>query len=128
MIKDRFYYQENVNFSDSETFLFVFEGIRTKAELLDFYNQQLKCPYFGYNWDALKDCLIGLREWIPKKKNAFIHRDITQLKRSELSIYVYILQFVCEFWEQHSELLKVKVYFPKSYQEKVWQILQENEL
>ncbi|WP_416334108.1 barstar family protein [Bacteroides pyogenes] len=43
-------------------------GIRTKAELLDFYNQQLKCPYFGYNWDVLKDCLIGLREWIPKKK------------------------------------------------------------
>ncbi len=43
-------------------------GINNKNELLDELKKKLMFPeYFGFNWDALSDCLKDFH-WIKEKK------------------------------------------------------------
>lgn len=47
--------------------------------------------YFGYNWDALYDCLRGL-SWVPCHKIVLVHESLPELPRDDLKIYLEILR------------------------------------
>jgi hypothetical protein len=50
--------------------------LATKAELLNFLAHAVPLPaYFGYNWDALEECLLDL-DWLKEPQVALIHHDI----------------------------------------------------
>lgn len=52
-------------------------GIRSKQKLLGIYAERLHLPgYFGWNWDALEECLRDL-SWLPEEQAvAIVHTDL----------------------------------------------------
>lgn len=66
-------------------------GIRSKQELLLCLYEQLKFPSdFGFNWDALVDCLreFGAAESVV----ILVHEEVPPLPAEELAIYLSILK------------------------------------
>jgi hypothetical protein len=54
--------------------------------------------YFGYNWNALDECLCDL-SWIPNKKVIILHSDVPlQNNPSDCRIYMEILQTSLNDW------------------------------
>jgi RNAse (barnase) inhibitor barstar len=76
-------------------------GITSKAELLRVLADAGCFPdYFGWNWDALVDCLCDL-SWISEKQVVIFHRDLpVRGDLSECRIYLEILQTALDTWAQ----------------------------
>jgi RNAse (barnase) inhibitor barstar len=55
--------------------------------------------YFGFNWNALEDCLKDF-SWISEKKIVLAHRGLPQIPDQELRIYLEILGAAVEKWAQ----------------------------
>lgn len=75
-------------------------AIRTKRALLAEFAQQLKLPtYFGWNWDALEDCLRDL-SWLNDSRPVIILHDSVPLSRGRKNrrIYMRILAETAVFW------------------------------
>ena len=65
--------------------------IRTTEELIRSLYYLLWLPgYFGFNWDALYDCLRDL-SWVPCHKIVLVHESLPEIPRDDLKIYVEIL-------------------------------------
>ncbi|MFA1585508.1 barstar family protein [Achromobacter ruhlandii] len=47
--------------------------------------------YFGFNWDALYDCLRDL-SWIPCKKVVLVHESLPKLNDEDLRMYLEVLR------------------------------------
>ncbi|MCU1719277.1 barstar family protein [Pseudomonas sp. 5P_3.1_Bac2] len=59
--------------------------------------------YFGFNWDALYDCLRDL-SWIPCHKIVLVHVNLPELPREDLQVYLEILRDAVLDWvgdEEH---------------------------
>lgn len=54
--------------------------------------------YFGFNWDALYDCLSDL-SWIPCRKVVLVHVNLPELPREELKVYLEILRDTVLDWD-----------------------------
>ncbi len=79
------------------------KGIRTKHALLAEFQRQLRLPsYFGWNWDALEDCLRDL-SWLDESENVVVVHDSLPLPRGRRNrpIYLHILRDLAEFWSHH---------------------------
>ncbi|MGY2238033.1 barstar family protein [Pseudomonas gingeri] len=83
-------------------------GIEVSDELIKSLYYLLWFPgYFGFNWDALYDCLRDL-EWIPCCKVVIFHETLPLLDRSDLKIYLEILRdSVIDWYEDESHELEV---------------------
>jgi len=53
--------------------------------------------YFGFNWDALYDCLRDL-SWIPCRKIVLVHVTLPGLPREDLQVYLEILRDAVFDW------------------------------
>ncbi len=85
--------------------------INEKNQLMKFYSKNLKFPsYFGYNWDALYDCLCDLN-WLESNSIAIIHDELPHLNPCNLDAYVHLLQDVQKFWKNASHK-RVKIIWP----------------
>jgi len=52
-------------------------GIRSKQKLFSIYATALRFPkYFGWNWDALEECLNDLSWLPPDQKVVIVHEDL----------------------------------------------------
>lgn len=64
----------------------------SKEELLNEYYIKLKFPtYFGFNWDALSDCLACL-ENIQQEHIVIYHHILPQLNDNDMKIFLRILK------------------------------------
>lgn len=54
--------------------------------------------YFGFNWNALEDCLNDF-DWIREKKIVIVHDVIPQLPEDDLKIYLDILNTAIYDWQ-----------------------------
>ena len=81
-------------------------GISSKRELLSALSRALQFPsYFGYNWDALDECLSDL-SWLPGGDVLVIHKDLPLAMDSEAcSIYLSILRDAAQRWERQGSNL-----------------------
>nr|WP_282187675.1 barstar family protein [Pseudomonas sp. MWU12-2020] len=67
-------------------------SIQAAEELIRSLYYLLWLPgYFGYNWDALYDCLRDL-SWVPCHKIVLVHESLPELPRDDLKIYLEILR------------------------------------
>lgn len=67
-------------------------SIQVTEELIRSLYYLLWLPgYFGYNWDALYDCLRDL-SWMPCHKVVLVHESLPELPRDDLKIYLEILR------------------------------------
>lgn len=124
MVNDNyFHYKDNVDVLESNVFYCELENICSETELYSEYDKQFNFPYFGFNWDALRDSLCGLDEWMKEKKIIIIHKELPHLEERDLRIYISVLYDVCELWGKYPDVLEFKVFFPQHYKEKIREIL-----
>jgi RNAse (barnase) inhibitor barstar len=78
-------------------------SISKKEELLHFLATQLKFPnYFGFNWDALFDCLKDLY-WITEVNIVLEHEKDFKLIGLDDKIYREIMHDIEIFWNEFPE-------------------------
>lgn len=58
--------------------------------------------YFGFNWDALYDCLRDL-EWIPCRKVVLVHKTLPNLPEEDLKVYLEVLRDAIIDWAADEE-------------------------
>lgn len=96
---------------------------KSKDDVFNLYNKSLNFPeYFGNNWDALKDSLCYLNDWMDEKRILIIHKDLPHINDNDIKNYLFVLNDVCEMWEQHSDILDFQVYFPESCKNMIQEI------
>jgi RNAse (barnase) inhibitor barstar len=99
-------------YTDENGFVAILEaGLRTQHDLFKEISQKLNFPsYFGYNMDALSDCLRDL-SWICNYKVVIVHSDVPNIEVHELRTYLEVLDDAVSDWngdETHS----LEIFFP----------------
>ena len=90
-------------------------GIRSKEKLFCIYRDGLRLPkYFGWNWDALDECLRDL-SWLPATQPiAIVHEDFTFGSGGHnRAIYLDLLKEIVQHWSATSER-KFQIILPTS--------------
>ncbi len=86
-------------------------GLASSEALLHALYEKARLPnYFGFNWDALSDCLRDLH-WIEKHDIVLLHADLPALPSADLRTYLDVLAECVASWrpgEEHS----LRVVFP----------------
>ena len=120
-----FFYKNNyIDKHESDAiFIQIPTGIFKKSEILSVYFEKLSFPsYFGFNWDALYDCLNDL-SWIVEYNIIIVHEDLPFLTdEKEREIYLKLLLDIIANWDVDSTH-KLKIYFPEQYKNKIEMIL-----
>jgi len=96
-----------------------------ESELFRDFYEKLKFPgYFGFNWDALWDCLRDLH-WIDQKEINIVYDN---LPSSDKYLSKKILKFLIEAsndWHNDEEHYLV-ITFPLSKQKEIQSLLEDN--
>ena len=93
-------------------------GITCKDQLLQLIYQSLNLPeYFGFNWDALCECLRDFH-WIHEKHIILIHQAFPSFKEETLVVYLEILSEACLDWKA-SEDHRFEAVFPSAEEERI---------
>lgn len=77
--------------------------------------------YFGFNWDALFECLRDF-DWIPYKTIVLVHSDLPNLSDRDLKIYLEILRDSVLDWDGDNDH-ELEVFFRTSDRSKVVELL-----
>lgn len=75
-------------------------GLRSKQKLLAVLADKLRFPnYFGWNWDALEECLRDL-SWLPPGKAVeIVHQDLPFGTGGEnRGTYLNVLRSAVDYW------------------------------
>lgn len=98
--------------------------ISLKQELLNNLYYSLWFPgYFGFNWDALYDCLRDFH-WTDAKKIVIVHDVLPQIPEMDLSIYLEVLRDSVLEWRVRKSL-ELEVFFQEGDRGKITNILAE---
>jgi len=88
-------------------------GITSSDRLLQVLYEELQLPsYFGFNWNALSDCLRDLH-WVSHRDVFIIHEELPALSRSDLEVYLEVLDECSRDWKAE-EAHRVVVVFPQA--------------
>lgn len=97
-------------------------GITSRDQLLQLLYEKLKLPeYFGFNWDALFECLRDFH-WINEKLIVLVHKALPSLEDKTLTVYLEILSDSCLDWKP-GEDHKFEVVFPEADRKKISTLL-----
>jgi RNAse (barnase) inhibitor barstar len=110
-----FKFIEDINsYQPAKSFLAIIDAnVRGKEDLLKELHNKLQLPsYFGFNWDALLDCLRDFH-WIQNKGIVLIHTVIPHIEENDLKTYLEILNDAIQDWQTDDEHY-LEVIFPKS--------------
>ena len=112
------------DYNPNNAFVVHFSNVSSKNELLNKYSEKLLFPdYFGFNWDALCDCLRDL-SWIEQKEIVIIHDDLPKLTDEELKVYIEVLIHSVQDWKKEDEHT-LEVAFPESSEKQIKTCMQK---
>jgi hypothetical protein len=90
-------------------------GIQGVPQLLQAWYERLQLPgYFGFNWDALSDCLRDLH-WVEEREVLVHHLGLPELSDDELCTYLEVLAEAIASWSD-ADSHRLSVSFPVSAQ------------
>ncbi len=95
-------------------------GIRSKEKLFGIFADRLRLPnYFGWNWDALDECLRDL-SWLPPTQSiAIVHEDLPFGPGGQnRAIYLDLLSDFLQHWSQ-ADGRKVRIIMPTALRDDV---------
>ena len=97
----------------SDTFIGILpKGISDMTELFEaLFNILLLPGYFGFNWDALSDCLRDFH-WLKEKNIVLVHEEMPQLSDDDLWEYLDVLYECITNWGDDEEH-RLTVCFPE---------------
>jgi hypothetical protein len=73
-------------------------NIESVDDIFSQLDQKLNLPeYFGFNWNALYDCLCDLH-WVMAKDLLIIHTGIFKLPGADLEAYTQLANDVADSW------------------------------
>lgn len=121
----RLIYSDDFNvYNKEDTFIAILEKIENEDMLLDHLYNSLYFPsYFGFNWNALSDCLRDF-DWIEQKEIVIIHKELPKLDENKLKIYLEILIDACNDWKE-GENHCLKIVFPSKSKKYLENIINE---
>jgi hypothetical protein len=109
---DCFQFADTPSFSDA-CIVRIPAGLTSSESLLRTIYRLARLPsYFGFNWNALSDCLRDLH-WIDRHELVLLHADVPELPQQELQVYLDVLTECVTSWkpgEEHS----LTVVFPSN--------------
>jgi len=98
--------------------------IEGKNQLLNELCKKLKFPdYFGFNWDALNDCLNDFI-WFKENRIVLIHSAFPILSSKDTQIYLEILFDAINSWTENDDHL-FDVVFPEQDQDMIESIVKK---
>lgn len=93
-------------------------GLTSSQSLLQVLYDALKLPrYFGFNWDALSDCLRDFH-WLEQHGVVLRHADLPAIPTTDLRTYLEVLTEAGASWRP-GEAHSLRVVFPTASQEDV---------
>ena len=96
-------------------------GLTDARALLEALYTRLSLPgYFGFNWNALSDCLRDL-SWLGEPRVVLCHADLPPLPEAELRVYLDVLAQAVESW-QPAEAHSLCVIFPEAARQSVMRL------
>lgn len=106
------YLENPVAYNRDGAFITHLNGVKSKDQLFMSLYRTLQLPtYFGFNWDALSECL-GDFDWIKKKDIVLIHDELPELDDETLKLYLQVLNETIKEWRK-SDKHSFEVFFPK---------------
>ena len=100
-------------------------GLSHENELFQALNRGLQLPdYFGYNWDALDECLRDLW-WIKSHRVVILHEDLPSLDRKALATYLDVLSYCVRDWKPNEDH-ELLVAFPPSARDTIVDIAKDS--
>jgi hypothetical protein len=97
-------------------------GLTSTQSLLQVLYNALELPgYFGFNWNALSDCLRDFH-WLKQHRVVLRHADLPAIPVTDLRTYVEVLTEAEGSWcpgEEHS----LRVVFPTATQKDVARLM-----
>lgn len=94
-----------------------------KEDVLKALYYQLWLPwYFGFNWDALQECLGDL-SWITEQKVIIIHEGLPMLPDDQLKIYLETLRDSALEWVE-SGGRTLEIVFPEGEKERIYSLIE----
>ena len=117
--------QNPKSFTKDSAFVVHQFGIENMSELLNFYFLKLSFPsYFGFNWDALYDCLSYLDQ-IKEHEIIIVHDELPRLEHDNLVTYINLLNDAASNWKENEEHV-LEIIFPIDCVKIVEELLNRN--
>lgn len=94
--------------------------VNSKTELLQILSRELRFPlYFGWNWDALSDCLRDM-EWLENVRRVkIVHEDLPFLPGwKKRGLYLGLLREAIESWNAQPGI-QLEILFPETVKAEV---------
>lgn len=92
-------------------------SLTTQRQLLQEIYAQLRTPYGGENWDALRDVLADL-SWIDESAVALVHAALPLRDETEQRTYLRLLLEEARFWRADG-LVRLRVVFANKFKEEI---------
>ena len=100
-------------YNPTNAFVVHLSGISSEGQLFNELNNKIKFPdYFGFNWNAVYDCLRDFH-WIKQKKIVLIHDELPKLNQEILSTYLRVLAAAVQDWQAEDKHY-LEVVFPQA--------------
>jgi len=125
-MKNFIYVNDANHFIDMASFVVHLNEIDNEDNLFDKLYTLLELPYFGFNYNALYDCLRDFY-WVKQYKIIIVHDDLPQVECYLLNAYVDVLYDAINDWKEGEEH-ELDVVFPKQYEQKIESLITRKNL
>lgn len=104
---------------EAALFATIDNSLETPRKIFEKLSEELLFPsYFGFNWNALLDCLRDFH-WVSNRTIYILHESLPKLDLDDLKTYLEVLNEAASDWGRPDDEHILKVVFRESDRAKV---------